>query len=364
MMKNQYLQQFLLGLSVALTVFLTSCSEDGVDPGVFSSAEEGYFIVNEGGFGNANTSLSYYNRATDSVTNNIFESVNGRPLGDQTQSMTVYDGMGFIVVQNSSKIEVINRDDFSSIATIGTEEGIVSPRFFIGINEDKGYVTDWGADGVSGTVKVIDLNAFEVVNTIPTGQGANKLVLQGDQVFVANSGGFGHDSTIIIIDSQTDTVTDTVVVGDNPNSLAVDAAGNIWVTGSGHVVYNDDWSVNEAASTPGFIARITDDEVTLKLEVAEVSAGPSHLAINNDGAMLYFNYAGGLYQISTNDTVFPTSPLIEKSFYGLAVDPFTNEILAGEAPNFNDNGTFYRYSATGNAIESYTVGIAPNGFAF
>lgn len=364
-MKKYYLQYLLFGLSVAFSVFLSACSDDGMTPEVPVAAQDGYFIINEGAFGNANTTLSYYDRLQDSVINNIFSSVNGRPLGDQTQSMSVFNDLGFILVQNSAKIEVINRDDFTSVATMGTEEGIVSPRYFLGINNDKAYVSDWGMGGTNFTVKVIDLNTYEVIKNIPTGQCANKLALQGNQVYVANSGGYNKpDSTVMVINTQTDAVTDTLVVGDNPSSLVVDANGNIWVAGGGNVVYNDDWSVNEAESTPGFIAKITNNEVALKMEAPEVSSGPGNLVINSDGSTLYFTYAGGVYEMSINDTAFPTTPLIEKNFYGLGVDPLTGEILGGEVPNYNDNGTFYRYTSSGELIDSYMVGIAPNGFAF
>ena len=66
----------------------------------------------------------------------------------------------------------------------------------------------------------------------------------------------------------------------------------------------------------------------------------------------------------TTATELPPQPLIDQSFYGLGVDPVSGEILTGEAPDFSSEGTFYRYAPTGDLIESYSVGIAPNGFAF
>jgi len=351
-------------LFLSIQTISISCNDDD-NPAPPLAGQAGYFIVNEGGFGNANTSLSYYDRQKDSVLNNVFSNTNNRPMGDQTQSMTVFDDRGFIVVQNSSKIEVIDRETFESLATIGIDEGIVSPRYFLGINPTKGYVTDWGADGVSGTVKVVDLNSYQVTATIPVGAGPNSLINYNNLVYVANGGGLGSDNTVVVIDPQTDAIVQSITVGDNPSSLAVDANGNIWVAGGGKLVYDPiDFSVVEAKSTPGFIARLENDEVALTIPAGQISVGPANVNIDPTGQILYFRYKGGIYAMSTDNTSLPTTPLIDQSFYGLGVDPVSGEILTGQAPNFSSEGSFFRYSTTGNIIQSYSVGIAPNGFAF
>ncbi len=353
---------------LATVALVASCSDDdSPNPNIPSSALGGYFIVNEGGFGNANTSLSYYDRTNDTILNNVFENANGRPLGDQAQSMTVIGDRGFIVVQSSAKIEVINTEDFTSVATI--TEGIVSPRHLIGVDANKAYVTDWGADGITGTVKVIDLTTYEVTATVPMGEGSNGLVLVNDKVYVANGGGFGHDSTLMVLDTNTDTVIDTIVVGDNPSSLVVDANGDLWAAGGGFVSYDADFSIIEEESTPGFIVKLENNatarqSVTIRLPADQISVGPSNLTTNTAQTELYFRYTGGVYSISLTATALPGQPLIDQNFYGLGVDPVSGEILGGEAPNFSSDGTFYRFSDNGELLKQYTVGIAPNGFAF
>ncbi len=344
------------------TIFISCTEDDRPDPPI--AGQDGYFIVNEGGFGNANTSISYYDRQKDSVFNNVFSNANNRPLGDQTQSMTVFDDRGFIVVQNSSKIEVIDRETFESLAIIGPDEGIVSPRFFLGLNPTKGYVTDWGADGVSGTIKVLDLNSYQVTATIPVGAGPNGLVVHNNLVYVANGGGLGSDSTVAVLDPQTDTIVQKITVGDNPGSLAIDANDRIWVVGGGKLVYDPvDFSIVEDESTPGFIARLENDEVTLTVPADQINTGPATINTDPTGQLLYFRYQGGIYAMSTDNTTLPTAPLIDKDFYGLGVDPVSGEILTGQAPNFSSDGVFSRYSSTGTLIQSYDVGIGPNGFA-
>ena len=355
---------FIYGLFFVISVILSSCSDDdNSGPIVAPPGQDGYFIVNEGGFNNGNTTLSYYDRSQDTVLNDIFEATASRPLGDQTQSMTVFDDRGFIVVQNSAKVEVIDRTDFTSVATIS--EGIVSPRYFLGIDATKGYLTDWGADGVSGTVKVIDLTTYEVTKTIPVGQGPNELVLLDGQVFVANYGGFGQDSTVVVLDAQIDEVTDTIIVGYNPKSLVVDAVGTIWVAGEGAVAHNEDFSaIDKAASTPGFIAQLSDGTVTHQWSVDQINAGPYAIVADNVGTKLYYRYDDAIYALLHSATRLPGEPFITGNFYGLAIDPISGEVLASDPMNYSSEGIFFRYSPAGELIKSYSVGIAPNGFAF
>ena len=354
------LRQHALWLTASL--FLFSCSDDDVSPSVPPSSLNGYFIVNEGAFQGGNTSLSYYDRASDSVLNNVFETANGSKLGDQSQSMTVIGDRGFVVVQNSAKIEVIDRSDFTSVATI--TEGIVSPRYLIGVDDTKAYVTDWGEDGITGTVKVIDLASYQVTASIPVGEGPNQLLSSDGRVYVANGGAFGHDSTVMVLDPQADAVVDTIIVGDNPSSLAIDVNGALWIAGGGLVRYTDDFSaIMEEESTPGFLAVIENDQVSRRFEAAQINVGPSSLTTNIARTDLYFHYRGGVHTITSDATTLPETPLIDADFLGLAVDPVTDEILVGDR-NYSSEGRFYRYAPTGELINSYTVGIAPNGFAF
>ncbi|NOT77243.1 MAG: hypothetical protein HOP08_20150 [Cyclobacteriaceae bacterium] len=355
-MKFNFFRKLSVAVILISLVFIQSCKTDS--DAVVKPGASGFFIVNEGGFGNGNTSISFYDRKTDEVTNDLFSSVNGRPLGDQSQSMTVFEGKGYIVVQNSSKIEVINTDDLKSFGSVTSVE---SPRYFLGISAKKGYVTDWGFDGVTGTVKVIDLTTLEVTKTIPTGKGANRMLKVNNLVYVANAGGYDKDNTVVIIDSNTDAIVTTITTGDNPNSIVKDKDGNIWVSASGNIDYG-----NSANSTKGSISKISATNTeTLRLTVDRVVYnGPSNLDISPDGATLYYNYNGSIYSIATTSTALPTEAFKSKNYYGIAVDPFTGNVIGCNAPNFSSKGSIDVYDPAGTLIKTYEVGIAPNGCAF
>lgn len=349
-----------------LTLFAAACSDD--DGTTFNPGKDGFFIVNEGGFGNGNASLSYFDKATLSVTNDLFINNTGKPLGDQAQSMTIHNNRGYIVVQNSAKIEVISTDDYSLVATI--EEGLPSPRYFLAINDAKAYVSDWGADGVSGTIKVIDLETNAVTKSIETGTGTNQLVLVGDYVYAANSAGWGYNNTVVVIDKDTDEVVDSIEVGDNPSTIVVDEGNDVWVTGSGKTVYNADWSVNVEESTPAFLAKIeTDDNsVDTKINAPSIGIGPSALNIDSNGETLVFIYNGGISTavVSTLSSADEFTEIISSvaNLYGIGLDQSTNQIILAIAPDFSNPGSIKRHELNGSFIDEYTVGIGPNGIAY
>jgi YVTN family beta-propeller protein len=361
-MNAGYKKLWSIVLLLTTFFFIQGCSDD--DPEPVDPGTHGFFIVNEGGYPNDNSSISFYNSETDKITEDVFFSINGRKLGVQAQSMTVFEDKGYIMVQGSAKIEVIDANTYKSIATI-TEE-IESPRYFLGVSATKGYVSDWGANGVTGTVKVIDLSTNTVTKTIATGKGANRMLKVGNAVYVTNAGGWGNDNTVKIIDTNTDAVTATITVGDNPNSIQLDAAGNIWVASSGAIAYDENWNIDEENSTKGSLSKITPDNTeSLRLEVASVtSGGAGNLSVSPDGKTLYYTFNGGVYSLSNTATALPTTALVTKSYYGLVVDPASGNLIGTLAPNFSSAGTIEVLTPSGSVVDTHTAGIGPNGVAF
>ncbi|MFT7198266.1 MAG: YVTN family beta-propeller protein [Marinoscillum sp.] len=360
---NKHFNHFFISILIAGSAFFTSCQDEDPTPVTPQVGAEGYFIVNEGAWGAGNASLSFFDRNTGSVSNDLFYNANNkRALGDQAQSMAIHDTLGYIVVQNSGKIEVIDISNYKSVATI--DEEIESPRYFIGYSATKGYVSDWGSDGVSGSVKVVDLTTFNVTKTISTGQGANQLLLDGDQLYVVNGGGWGRDNSLVIINTTTDEIAEEIEVGDNPNSLQIDAAGNIWVLTSGHSQYDENFALVEAESTKGALVKLdASGEVELTFPFESFSS-PKGLKINKDGNTLYYNYSGAIYQMETTETILPTVAFVDKSFYGFAIDPFDGSIIGCEAPDFSTSGNMLIYSNAGVLTSTIKVGIAPNSCTF
>ena len=319
----------------------------------------GVFITNEGAFGAGNGSVSYYSYNENTLTNEIFKSVNDRALGDVVQSLTVYDGKAYIVVNASNKVEVVQSNDFIEQGVI---TDVTSPRYFIGINNDKGYVTQWGEEGV---VKVIDLDGLAVTKTITVGAGPEHLIYHNDYVYVANSGGYANDNTISVINPSTDEVVKTITLdGDSPRDFAIDTNGDLWVLCYGYIEYDyTDWSIiSETASKLIRINPITN-EVAQTITISD-NQHPSCLESSQNGNNLF--YGGGygyqgIYKMDITATSVPTTPLLDKYFYGFNINSETGNIFALEAPTFTANGTLWRYDANGTELGSYEAGVGPNG---
>src|ERR1044071_31615 len=300
------LSSFARILLASLLIVFQACNNDPSPVVPVGSA--GYFVVNEGGFGNGNTSISFYDRNANTMTNDVFTKKNGRALGDQSQSLTVFEGKAYVVVQHSAKIEVIDADDYSSLNTISTD--IESPRYLLPISSNKAYVSDWG-DGFSGSVKVIDLTNMTVTKSISTGKGPNEMVLRDGKVYVANSGGFDNDNTVSVIDISSDAVTSTITVGDNPNSIRFDKDGNLWVVSAGKFVYNDDFSINEANSTKSTISKVVNGTETTRLSIDGIAyPGASHLNINKGGDRLFYIFNGSIYALTNTASTAPVASFI------------------------------------------------------
>ena len=315
------------------------------------------YITNEGNFGTGNGSLTMYDNSSNAVTNDVFSTINSFVLGDVVQSMEYFDDKGYICVNNSAKIEVIDQNA-NYIATIP----VVSPRYIKQVNATKAYVTDWGVNGV----QVIDLATNAVSSTINCGTGPEGLAISNGFAYICNVGGWDLDSTVTVINTNTDAVETTLTIGDKPNSAVVDVNGNVWILTGGYTEYDANWNV--IAETPGVLAMINTTTNTIDISFTfPIGNHPEDLVINGAGDKLYYSdgsWSKAVYEFGINDVNLSTTPIIDRSFYGLGYDPISNEIYGSDAVDFTQQGWVYRYAATGAVVDSFQVGIIPGSFAF
>ena len=316
------------------------------------------YITNEGNFGTGNGSLSIYNKSTNSVTNNIYSSSNGGALlGDVVQSMEYFDGKGYLCINNSAKIEVIDNNAVH-IASIQA----VSPRYLKQVSPSKAYASDWGINGI----QVIDLVSNAISSTINCGVGPEGIAVSNGFAYICNVGGWGLDSTVTVINTSTDIIETTLKIGDKPNSAVVDIDGNVWVLTGGHTEYDANWNV--VSETAGVLAKINTNTNTVETEYFfPIGNHPEDLVINGAGDKLYYSdgsWSKAVYEFGINDTELASTPIINRSFYGLGYDPASNEIYGSDAVDFTQQGWVYRYATTGAVVDSFQVGIIPGSFAF
>lgn len=350
----------LIILTSFTIVSFMSCDKDTNDKGGTPTGANGTFIVNEGAFGNSNATISFLNSGTDQLSNDYFLDANSYPLGDVAQSMYIKGDRGYIVVNNSQKVEVVNRNTCTSIATI---TGFSGPRYFIA-GETKGYVSDW----FDNDVKVIDLGSNTITGTIPTGAGPEQMIIVNSYLFVANVGGWGSDSTVTVIDTGTDSVVSTLTVGMNPNSIALADDGSLYVLCGGSV--GPDFTGGTADDIAGSIWQVDPSQLLINdSQTFMQSDHPSKLNYDKENNRMYFllgsdGYNGAIKYFTPGPLPVTLVQLDARKFYGLGVAPSGDVIYGGLAPGFTQKGYIFRFNLNGSLIDSMKVGVAPNGFAF
>lgn len=331
----------LFVLPIAAVFALTSCNQnpDDNDPNI-QSFTNGVFVVHEGNFQGGNASLSFLNHFTDSMSNDVFTSVNTIPLGDVAQSMVKLGDKGYIVVNNSGKVEVVNLQDLSSAGTI---TGLSSPRYICMVSNSIAYVSDLFA----GAITVFNPQTLATIGTIAVNGHVEEMVKTSSGVIAAGTGA----NQVYKINSLNNALNDSVNVGVGPSSLVTDVNGRVWV------LTNGGWGTEEPKL-------VCIDPVNMTIELSlnfSLSEFPSCLKIDGEGNTLFW-VNGGVYRMEITSTALPTTPFLNTAAYKVGYDAENDRIYVSDAGDFNSNGHVYRYGSDGTPIDTFEVGVIPAEF--
>ena len=325
----------------------TGCDDDtGTDPEGPSNFVQGggFFISLEGTFQAGNASLDYFYLAQSTAEGAVFRDRTGLAMGDILQSMALQNGLLYLVVNNSQKIEIVQADDFEHQGTI---TGLTSPRYLLPVSNQKAFLTDLFAN----QVYVLDLTTNTVADSIATDYWTEELVESNDRIFVSQR----LSDKILVIDRFTNEIVDSVAVGYDPSSLVVDRNGAVWALCSGS---------SEAAAGLYQINQTTlEVERSLLFDEPLVTGWP-RLITNEEGDQLYY-LTDACYTVSIDANEVPTEPIIDGNghqWYALGWEPQLDHLLLGDAIDFQQMGLAYRYLPDGAPIDSFRVGVIPNGF--
>jgi DNA-binding beta-propeller fold protein YncE len=278
-------------------------------------------------------------------------------LGSVVQSMGIIGTTGYVVVNNSNKVEIVSLPDFKSKATIS---GLNQPRYFLPstANALKGYVTEWlggpyPAPYTAGRVSFIDLATNKVTGSASVGINPERMAVVGGVLYVANSG----SSFLTAISDANGGLVGTVALPSPASQIVVDKNNSMWV------LCGSDYS-SQPATLVHFNAAPNSMTIQQRFAFPSASAGGGGLRISPDGQQLYYSYGKGEYRMNITDTTLPAAPLIRRSFYGFDIDPTTGQLYATDALNYASPGRLIRYQPDGTKLDSATVQVSPNGVVF
>ncbi len=303
-------------------------------------------FINEGNYTYGNASVSYYNTLNESFYEDIYQNQNNRPLGDVAQSMVGIGGYGYIVVNNSNKIEVVDLVDFKNVATI---TGLTSPRYILPLGNGRAYVSDIYGDKLT----IINTSTNTITGTINLPGWTEQMVLANNLAFVAN-----YDSMRVeVIDPNNDTKTAHINVDGHPMEMVLDAQGQVWVLGQ------------KDGSDAAALTRInpTDNTATVTLNFP-LTASPSHLITDAPGANLYYLDNNGIYTLASTNSTLPSAPIIAKNtrnYYAIGISPDNGSLYASDALDFNQRSDVYIFDiATLVEAKQLKGGVITGGFYF
>ncbi|MBQ9137075.1 MAG: YncE family protein [Alistipes sp.] len=323
----------------------------------FRVTESGLLICNEGNFQYGNASLSYYDPETKSVENELFYRANGMKLGDVAQSMVIRNGVGWIVVNNSHVIFAIDMETFREVGRI---TNLTSPRYIHFISDTKAYVTQiWDNRIFIVNPKTYTVTGHITCPNMTMESGSTEQMVQlGDYLYVNC---WSYQNRILKIDTRTDTIVDSLTVGIQPTSLVMDCNNKLWtVTDGGY-----------AGSPYGYEAPslycIDAESFTIEKQfLFKLGDAPSEVQLNGDKNTLYW-INDDIWAMDVTADRVPVRPIVESrgtKFYGLTVSPTNGDIYVADAIDYQQQGIVYRYTAAGELVDEFYVGIIPGAFCW
>lgn len=345
-----------LFLLFALILFFVACKKDGplsdAFPGERQTLLSGVYVLNAGDVNNAG-SLTYFDKLTNTVSQNVYQIVNENPLAAGLSGGNISDNFLWFLHESENKITLADVNFLTETRILSAFD---EPRHLVIENETEIYLahgTD--ATGDSSFVTKIDtIGSAETVLTVK--KTRNRPLQSGNILYLPNGESDGLDSTLTLINTTADTLLgDSVLLFPNPTEIVEQSAGVIWILCRGLT----DTATEDAPGALILLRNRTQDfAITLP-------PGARNLLISNDKQFLFYISDEKVYRQPVESTNRETEVFIDRNFAIMTIDPEEGFLYAAEATEDGQPATIYRYNANdGSEISSFTGGINPVDFIF
>ena len=385
MKKIQLSFTMILGVIISI---LSSCREDEhivvsdvqiirdkIDP---NSKIAGMYLVNEGNMGSNKCTLDFLDYTEGIYMRNIYPERNPtvvKELGDVGNDVQIYGNKLYIIVNCSTKVEVLDARTGVRIKQIE----IPNCRY-ICFRREHAYVSSYVAgvlidpNAPLGAVFKIDTASLQVVDKVTVGYQPEEMVVLGDYLYVANSGGYRvpyYDNTVSVVEFEGFHQEQQIVVGLNLHRIKADKYGKLWVSSRGN--YNDIYSPYGSVPSNLFVLdkRVGYNEMIV---TDTINVPCSNMAIHGDSLYLYSHDYDNITQQSTltyGIINIKTKKVVSKNFitdgtekeikmpYGISIHPETGDIYVTDAKNYVSTGTLSCYNKEGKRKWRVSTGDIP-----
>lgn len=328
-----------------------------------------FLVVNEGLFTTNTAALSAV-YADGTVFWDVFEPINQRPLGDVAQSITEINGYLFVAVNNSRRIEVIDKQSFKAVGSIRYAQS-GSPRYITPLTSNTALVSDLYGQ----LVKISTTPPYQVIEHIqlptPT-KGIEQMVTVEGKVF-----GAYLDQGIAILDADNIWIPDMRLITSIkiPWELGscrplVDHRHRVWFTS---LVPN-----GVKLSAIGARSEEIEQELIIPFDnpdpkIGDIIGMPKNNRVDIDpqGREIYINlhtYQGEGKPLQTLFAIDVETLAIRKHLelpgvemmYGMNLSPEGDVYICDCLDYSAQRGYIRQYPKAGDEIKSYKVGVYPN----
>jgi len=331
----------LLSFLFLIVVFLPGCRKEKPQSVIFNAGSGAVLVLNEGNFMWSNSGVDLYDMGSGKLLSGIYQSVNGKPLGDVLQSGSIINGDVWLVVNNSGKIVVLDSHTLKEKYTIS---GLRSPRY---VAQAANRI--WITDLYSGKVQIRDATGKTLLHEIPVGVWSEHLVNDGKGMCVA-----GYDGWIRRYDTMQFQLMDSLYLGKGLRWMVKDQQQSLWALASN--------------SDSGYcrLLKVNAARTWKKRFDFPLTTYASSLAISKNKDTVFY-LADGVYAMNVNALSLPQTPILKKAncnFYALACHPKTGVLFVSDAKDYVSRGMVQMLHGNGTPVGSFSAGIIPSGFIF
>ncbi|KAB1065167.1 hypothetical protein [Salibacter halophilus] len=321
---------------IAFILLLVSCDKDedfgpqgnDNDQNQNRAENRAVFVLNEGNFQAANASIDEYDLEKEVIDNQIFQDVNEENLGDVGQSLFItHDTLG-IIMNNSSKIVLMNINSREKLSEIKIDQSY--PRYAEHLSGSEWLVSDIYRD----KLYIVNIRTGDYSSVACSGW-TETLIKSADEQFI-----FIHNKTSNNVDRfeiETKTISQSINSTNNVSSI---------VKADDRICAITKIGIQEIYPQQQNITSFPDTLSTLRSSYSE-STNQIILLSNNV-------YSYGLIN-DRFDTLISSS----RNFYGLQADSINGDIYLTDAKDYSQSGELLRYSKTGELLDIVTTGVIP-----